>query len=616
MKKLNLYLVVLLMCGIISSCSDFLEISPRKLLTNEQVFNNEATVEAYFVNMYQNLPIEDFNFTNGKFNEYPANGQSCPSGWAGETWGTAYGNLSNTWAPVYKNIRNINEFIVGIDKSTAFSDSIKQAYKSEAYFLRAFCYFYLVKTWGGVPILKKAQSFNENVGELMLPRNQEEEVWDFILSDLDSAALHLSTTKIYGRANKYVALAYKSKVALFAASAAKYGVVDRVHFVGVDPARAIDLTRVDNYYKICMDAAEQVINSGTYSLYDAIADRSTNFQMSFLNAASSPEVLLAKGFDYNATKHTHSWDYLILPYQLKPDFGEKMSPYLQSVEAFEFADGRPATPLLGANSAGVPTVSATLSTLESAFAGRDPRLFASIILPNDIVKGVKITVQKGVRIGTTNYTGNNYGQLFDKVTKTFVSTPNENTVMGTGASGGCNILNCVTGFFMKKYLDINREKGLCKDWMSETDFIAMRYAEVLLNYTEATIETQTRLDNGLKCINLVKKRAGVKEFATTAELTKIRYRAERRSEFFAEGQLFWDLRRWRELRSNFMVGGVNPESSIRHGLEIWWDYTNNKYFLQRKNQRGITYLEDRIQYDGIPSVELAINPLFVDNPGY
>jgi hypothetical protein len=93
MKKLNLYLVVLLMCGIISSCSDFLEISPRKLLTNEQVFNNEATVEAYFVNMYQNLPIEDFNFTNGKFNEYPANGQSCPSGWAGETWGTAYGNL-------------------------------------------------------------------------------------------------------------------------------------------------------------------------------------------------------------------------------------------------------------------------------------------------------------------------------------------------------------------------------------------------------------------------------------------------------------------------------------------------------------------------------------------
>jgi hypothetical protein len=38
--------------------------------------------------------------------------------------------------------------------------------------------------------------------------------------------------------------------------------------------------------------------------------------------------------------------------------------------------------------------------------------------------------------------------------------------------------------------------------------------------------------------------------------------------------------------------------------------------MQRKNQRGITYIEERIQYDGIPSVELAINPLFVDNPGY
>jgi starch-binding outer membrane protein, SusD/RagB family len=593
-----------------TSCDDhFLDLSPRRLLTDKQVFNNESTLQAYFATLYQGLPIEDFNFTKGEFNTYPGDGNSCAAAWAGETWGNAYGGLANTWSPVYKNIRNINELISGLDSLSTLNDSIKKTYKSEAYFLRAFSYFYLVKTWGGVPILRKAQAFKENVAELMLPRNQEEEVWDFILSDLDSAALHLGTTKIYGRVNKYVALAYKSKVALFAASAAKYGVVDKVHFVGVNPARATE------FYTKCMDAAEQLMNSGSYSLYDAIADRSQNFQMSFLNTATSPEVLWAKGFDYNATKHTHSWDYLILPYQLKPDFGEKMSPYLQSVEAFEFADGKPGTAIFGASVAGVPVVSATLATVEAAFAGRDPRLFASIITPNDVVKGVKITVQKGVRIGTTNYTGNNYGQLFDKVTKTFVSTPNDSTIMGTGASGGCDILNCKTGFFLKKYLDVNREKSMCKDWMSETDFIVMRYAEVLLNYVEATIETQSRLDKGLQCINLVKKRAGVKEFATVAELTKVRYRAERRSEFFAEGQLFWDLRRWRELRSNFLVGS-KPESNIRHGLEIWFDYTKNKYFMQRKNQRGISYLEDRIQYDGLPSAELAINPLFIDNPGY
>ena len=89
----------------------------------------------------------------------------------------------------------------------------------------------------------------------------------------------------------------------------------------------------------------------------------------------------------------------------------------------------------------------------------------------------------------------------------------------------------------------------------ESDYIIMRYADVLLIYAEAMIEQNQIDDSVLKAINLVRARAyGVDVSATSAyptvqmgsqeELRKA-VRIERRMEFAMENQRLQDLMRWK-----------------------------------------------------------------------
>jgi hypothetical protein len=57
----------------------------------------------------------------------------------------------------------------------------------EAYFCRAFEYYTMVKSYGGVPIIKTVDSYlnHSNIEDLYIPRNTEKEVVDFIAADLD-----------------------------------------------------------------------------------------------------------------------------------------------------------------------------------------------------------------------------------------------------------------------------------------------------------------------------------------------------------------------------------------------------------------------------------------------
>lgn len=104
------------------------------------------------------------------------------------------------------------------------------------------------------------------------------------------------------------------------------------------------------------------------------------------------------------------------------------------------------------------------------------------------------------------------------------------------------------------------KKGIDDTWLDngmqvETDYIIMRYADVLLMYAEAMIE-QNKIDaNVLKCINLVRARAYGANYADTSsypavtstnqdELRKT-VRIERRMEFAKENLRYMDLIRWK-----------------------------------------------------------------------
>lgn len=91
--------------------------------------------------------------------------------------------LATLWSQPYEYIAQANMCIEGLDKATSLSPEVKSQLIGEAKFLRAFCYFYLVNNFGGVPLI-----LNSNVGENNFKnRSPEAEVYTSIIEDLKDA---------------------------------------------------------------------------------------------------------------------------------------------------------------------------------------------------------------------------------------------------------------------------------------------------------------------------------------------------------------------------------------------------------------------------------------------
>ena len=195
--------------------------------------------------------------------------------------GSNIGDGTNDGFWQYNYVRYVNDLIVRI-KSAKLADAFKTTVLGEAYFLRAHYYFSMVKRYGGIPIVKSVLTYTgDNLEQLQVPRDKEQDCYNFIASDLDSAALLLPKTNVIGRATKGAALAMKSRAMLYAGSSARYGTVQLDGILGIPASDA------NTYFQAAFDAAEAVIALNQYSLYNKSTDKVANFQGLFLDATSS-----------------------------------------------------------------------------------------------------------------------------------------------------------------------------------------------------------------------------------------------------------------------------------------------------------------------------------------
>ena len=596
MKELR-YLILIFLISLCACDENFLDRDPLDMMLADQVFSSPDAVDAYFVSLNRDLPIEDFMFANGAFNiGWITNENTFLANWTDESaMSNAFGggNFDANWGNLYRAIRNVNAFIKEID-AVNISESKKTAYQAEAKFIRAFYYFGLVKYFGGVPILVENQVYSGgNTAELNLPRNKEAEVWDQIATDLDDAIDGLPAKSLYGRANKYVACALKSRAMLYAATIAKYGTVQLDGLVGIPASKA------NGYFQASYDASKKIIDDGLYSLYNGKTNKVENFQNLFLET-SNPEVIFAKGYSYKATNtDSHSQDLFCLPYVVRGNpqgYGGSLAPTLQMVEEFEYVDGA-AGKLKIADANGNAVHYADPLDL---FTGKDPRFFASVIVPNTEFKNVKITVQRGVVKDGTKYIGTNVDQYFDLATKSFVA--GNTGIVGTGNSGGPQAL---TSFHLKKYLDPTMAREAQYDRRSETDWIEFRLGEIILNHAEAAFELN-KTGEALTEINKIRARAGI-SILSSVSLSQIRH--ERKVELAWENKYYWDLKRWARLDKDFVIW--QP-----YRLNIWYDIDSHDYVFDKELRDGTKTYEQKHYYNQIPAGERNKNSLLVNNPGY
>jgi hypothetical protein len=597
------YILIVLIVSLFSAC-DSLDVAPPSIITDDEIFSSESGVTAYLTRLYSELPIEDFKYRRDVgFNVFESffglginTGEYIQADYV-RNWDVKSG--FGYWP--YKNIRNANYFIENLPlKATGIDSTHIKAWLGEAYFCRAYYYFGLVKRYGGVPIIRKAQDPKAPLEELQVPRDKEVDVYDFISEDLQKAIDYLPETSVSGRANKYVAAALKSRAMLYAGSIAKYGVNS---YTGT-PAQVkglvgIPLERANDFFQQSYDAAKLL--EGKYELYNVNSDKVQNYVDLFLDK-SSKENIFIKDFVYmdNVEGSRHSWDALNSPRQMTNTYGSCITPTLDIIELFGEVKINDAK--------GEPIRFAKRSDLLATLA---PRQRAIAYFPGEELRGAEIDVQAGIYTAAYSATAVPRTATSTLQTYTDKSTGIVYRIMGLSGMGNSDFTR--SGLFMRKYINYKMPLTDVNLWKSTQYWIDMRYAEVLLNRAEAAYElgTAEMKADALVQINAIRNRGGDRLF-TAAELTIDEIRLERRRELAFENQTWWDLRRWR-------IADKEIYDRQYHALYPYYLIKEGKYIFKKDLEFHKAHYTFGLEqyYEPIPGGEIGKNPnLLPNNPLY
>jgi hypothetical protein len=588
MKNINIFIIILSLI-ILSGCiPDTLDRKPLNMVSDADVWTSEQLIDIYLVSLYNAIPI---GFTG---EPYLANLTDEGAYREENPTVSNFGNHSfalNT--AMYTWIRRANYFIERIETATIPEEKIKQ-YIAECRFIRAYYYFDLVKKYGGMPIITEVQIFDNNIEELQVSRDKEETVYDFILDELDAIITDLPDswdTANSNRVTKLVAQALKSRVMLYAGSIAKYGTVQLEGLIGIPSSKA------DIYFTASMNASKAVMESTKYGLYDKLynlesqsGNPAENYQQIFIDK-NNKEIIFQKAYSY--PDKPHSWDNNNVPEGFTTNNGSAIGPLLEMVESYEYIDG----------SVGILDVDGKeFDSPDDLFKDKDPRFTASIFRTGTPYIGRAIQIYRGIY--------DTDGTLYETEKVPF---PKDPSIMQVGADGPYSTGNySKTGFYTKKIT--NSSRIVVEPNQSDQNYIDIRYAEILLNYAEAALETGKNLPEALDAVNQIRMRAGIRKLEM-GELTIDRLRNERKVELAFEDKRFWDIRRWR-------IGTTLFQNTYMHGLYPYLKYTGTGYKYIFKKVTGFPIdgglsrvWEERDYYSNL-SGYISTNGNIINNPGW
>ncbi|QNF34144.1 RagB/SusD family nutrient uptake outer membrane protein [Adhaeribacter swui] len=556
-------------------CNDdsFLDREPTNILLDEQVWKDESLVLSVLANLYGRFPDFQTIESWATFTDFDEAFASA-FGEYGRHRNTEYGYGSwGFWD--YGYIREINLFIQKCEATTALSETTKARFLAEARFIRAGVYFEAVKRMGGVPLILEplTYDYSGDASGLRYPRAKEYEIYDFVISELEAIKSTLpAEVNTKSRATKGAALAMKARAALYAGSIAKYGATTpNVSLPNGEVGIPAD--KANGYYQTALTSAQEVMTLG-YSLYNKKPDLGENFASLFYDKANNPEAIFVEDFKLKSGK-VQSWTLDNQPrFQSEEQQGGRLNPSLNLVQSFEKLDNTFAPfPISDENGNLIHYSNPT-----ELFAGRDARLYGTVILPGTQFKAKDVDIWAGyLRKDGSIVTSGNLGGQAD------VDGDGQNEQV-VGFSGPIDNLefSAQTGFYVRKYMDPQVGSGQIGT-RSEVWWIRYRYAEVLLNAAEAAFELEQPA-LAADYLNQVRTRAGLTTPLTTDEVTFDRIVHERKVELAFEGHQLFDMKRWRlahqvwngsrisvqDLTSN--LGKANKVSTMVYGL---WPY---KYY--------------------------------------
>jgi len=288
-----------------------------------------------------------------------------------------------------------------------------------------------------------------------------------------------------------------------------------------------------NKWKAAADAANAVITLAPSAGYGLYPDYRSLFLPENEN---NKEVIFDVQFIY--PQEGNSFDLIDRQYNTN-------APLLGLAEAYEM------------KATGLPiTNSASGYDENNPYKGRDPRLYATIVYPGDTYMGSVVDTK---RFAITGYGLEKYSVYTEAVASEDVAD--------------------------------------LKEGQSYTNYIVLRYADVLLMYAEAENEYAGPDLSVYKAVNAVRERAGMPDLSPALSQSAMRdaIRHERRVEFAGEGYYYNDIRRWK------------TAETVMNATIYKWDHTaiETRKFDPKKDY-----------WWPIPQAQLDLNPNLKQNDGY
>lgn len=557
MKLYKIHILALAMSVGLVSCNDYLKQDPPSYLTPESFYTTESQVQAVANQFYQDVLPGHGAWNYGTYTN--DNNTDNQTSWSPDNkFGTGLYKTSNTngdWS--WSNIRNINyqlNQILTKYKAGGISGSdvnIRQ-YIGEIYFMRAYCYFDLLKKFGDLPIITAPLADDEAILVAADKRQPCNEVARFIVSDLDSAVTYMKENfeSKHTRVSTDAALLFKSRVALFEGSwltnfAGTPFVPQGTGWPGATkdynknyayPSGSID-KEAQYFFKLAADASGQVAEkyknqlvTNTGKIPQSLSDANNPYFNIWgtTDCSSTPEVLLWRQYSTSLSVNNDV--------EVAVQAGDIGTGFTRSlIEGYLMKDGKPIY---------ASDYQYSDTSLTKVATDRDPRLTIFLKVPGQIncFKNMSSSEDHYVQV-----------------------EPVPNIKSKTSETG------YVTGYTIRKGGTFDRQ--LCGNGKSYNACEIFRATEALLNYMEAEYMLTNDLSSGrtLEYWKIVREKAGFSGAAIDPTVTiqatnmsketqdwgaytagqlltdKVLYniRRERRSELIAEGLRGMDLERWR-----------------------------------------------------------------------
>jgi hypothetical protein len=519
--KLRNSLLALASLAFITACSDdFLEEKRDLSGFNEEIYNDVTSAQGKVDYLYYLcLPSSSWGSSDNYSKSTEEFAGSTPYTQLAEVASNNVTDeffVSQTGGP-YAYIRECNMFLEYIDKGTLTKDQ-KKTLKGEVFFWRAWMYFKLVNTYGGVPIVLTAQNpmlALTDRSELEIQRSSTADCIKQITNDLDSAIFMLPGSwpdATWGRITSCAAAAFKGRVLLIYASPLFN--------------RNMDASRWQAAYNANL-AAKTLCDANGFSLVNASTSRAKAWEGMFVSTKSTEAVMtvLSNTVTDDQFKRNNGWENAARPKELSAGGGYAATA--EMIDLFPMADGiRPGASIF------------TYDPLKF-YKDRDPRFYRTFAFNGCIWP----------YSGDKTYAVWTY-QWFKDATALASAATKE----GSGFAEYLGHVN--SGVYVRKRTDPNAGYTTIDRFArSASPYIEIRYAEVLLNLAESAVGINKlgQADEGYQGLFAIRARVGIPAgadgyYGVPSGLDQYglfrEILFERQIEFAYEGKRFQDMRRW------------------------------------------------------------------------